>query len=60
MTPSALQVRSGLLDPLVNNLIIRLRAELDWFKKRYEEAQAELNATKFTPGRCVFPRVEIW
>lgn len=48
-TPSLAQLRAMLLDPAVNLLFKQLKKQSDDFKAKYEEAQGELSAWKFTP-----------
>ena len=57
LVPSTLQVRAALVDPLVNNLCNRLKAELLAYKEKAEEARADLEAVKFAPDRYVFMKV---
>lgn len=45
-------MRAALVDPLVNNLCNRLKAELLAYKEKAEEARADLEAVKFVPDRC--------
>ncbi|KAK2580583.1 hypothetical protein KPH14_007706 [Odynerus spinipes] len=47
--PSAVSLRSALLDPAVNILIQKLRQELVTTKAKLEDTQSELSAWKFTP-----------
>ncbi|XP_033190211.1 pre-mRNA-splicing regulator WTAP isoform X1 [Bombus vosnesenskii] len=47
--PSAVALRSALLDPAVNILIQKLRQELVTTKAKLEDTQNELSAWKFTP-----------
>ncbi|XP_029676355.1 pre-mRNA-splicing regulator WTAP-like isoform X1 [Formica exsecta] len=47
--PSAVALRSALLDPAVNILIQKLRQELITTKSKLEDTQNELSAWKFTP-----------
>ncbi|XP_075165691.1 pre-mRNA-splicing regulator female-lethal(2)D [Haematobia irritans] len=47
--PSALALRSALLDPAVNLLFQKLKKELKATKAKLEETQNELSAWKFTP-----------
>ena len=42
------------MDPSVNAIIIQLKKELDEVKKKKEELQNELSATKFNPDRCIY------
>jgi len=42
------------VDPSVNAIIIQLKKELDEVKKKKEELQNELSATKFNPDRLVY------
>ncbi|CAG0894861.1 unnamed protein product [Cyprideis torosa] len=42
-------LRSNLLDPAVNLMIVQLRKELKETKQKLEETQNDLNAWKFTP-----------
>lgn len=49
--PSAVALRSALLDPAVNILIQKLRQELITTKSKLEDTQNELSAWKFTPDR---------
>ncbi|KXJ23764.1 pre-mRNA-splicing regulator WTAP [Exaiptasia diaphana] len=46
--PSAIQMRSTLLDPAVNLLFQRMKTELDESKEKLEQAQGDLGAWKFT------------
>ena len=43
--------QNSFIDPSINAMIIQLRKELDETKKKRDELQMELNATKFTPER---------
>jgi hypothetical protein len=43
--------QNSFIDPSINGMIIQLRKELDETKKKRDELQMELNATKFTPER---------
>ncbi|KAL7738095.1 hypothetical protein ACLKA6_006442 [Drosophila palustris] len=47
--PTALALRTALLDPAVNLLFERLKKELKATKSKLEETQNELSAWKFTP-----------
>ncbi|XP_068148234.1 pre-mRNA-splicing regulator female-lethal(2)D isoform X2 [Drosophila tropicalis] len=47
--PTALALRTALLDPAVNLLFERLKKELKATKAKLEETQNELSAWKFTP-----------
>ncbi|XP_005177555.1 pre-mRNA-splicing regulator female-lethal(2)D [Musca domestica] len=47
--PSAVALRSALLDPAVNLLFQKLKKELKATKAKLEETQNELSAWKFTP-----------
>ncbi|BFG04219.1 pre-mRNA-splicing regulator female-lethal(2)D [Drosophila madeirensis] len=47
--PTALALRTALLDPAVNLLFERLKKELKATKTKLEETQNELSAWKFTP-----------
>ncbi|XP_053963033.1 pre-mRNA-splicing regulator female-lethal(2)D [Anastrepha ludens] len=47
--PTALALRSALLDPAVNLLFEKLKKELKATKAKLEETQNELSAWKFTP-----------
>lgn len=47
--PSMASLRSVLLDPAVNLLFQKLKAELQSTKARLEDTQNELSAWKFTP-----------
>lgn len=47
-------LRSAVLDPAVNLLLLKLRQELALARTRVEETQNELSAWKFTPDRLVF------
>ena len=49
--PSNNQLRSMLLDPTVNVVIMRLKKELENTRQRLEESQTELSAWKFTQDR---------
>lgn len=46
-------LRSAVLDPAVNLLLLKLRQELALARTRVEETQNELSAWKFTPDRLV-------
>jgi len=48
-TPSANQLQEMLLDPAVNLLFEKMKAELTETKEKLEQAQNDLNAWKFTP-----------
>jgi hypothetical protein len=45
-------IKVTFVDPSVNAIIIQLKKELDEMKKKKEELQNELTATKFNPDRC--------
>lgn len=47
--PSAVALRTALLDPAVNLLFEKLKKELKATKAKLEETQNELSAWKFTP-----------
>lgn len=51
LMPTALQTGAALVDPLVNNLFSRLKAELQAYKEKAEEARADYEAKTFTPER---------
>jgi hypothetical protein len=48
---SGAALRSTLLDPAVNLIILRMKKELEETKKKLEDTQNDLNAWKFTPDR---------
>jgi len=48
-TPSAQQLQTMLIDPAVNLLFEKMKAELTETKDRLEQAQNDLSAWKFTP-----------
>ncbi|XP_028809488.1 pre-mRNA-splicing regulator WTAP [Denticeps clupeoides] len=47
--PSAAQLRSSMVDPAINLLFLKMKAELEQTKDKLEQAQNELSAWKFTP-----------
>lgn len=47
--PTTTALRNALLDPAVNLLLQKLRAELQTTRARLEDTQNELSAWKFTP-----------
>lgn len=51
--PGVSALRSAVLDPAVNLLLLKLRQELAAARTRVEETQNELSAWKFTPDRLV-------
>lgn len=49
--PSAAQLRSSMVDPAINLIFLKMKAELEQTKDKLEQAQNELSAWKFTPDR---------
>ncbi|XP_048105986.1 pre-mRNA-splicing regulator WTAP [Alosa alosa] len=47
--PSAAQLRSTMVDPAINLIFLKMKAELEQTKDKLEQAQNELSAWKFTP-----------
>ncbi|XP_063079435.1 pre-mRNA-splicing regulator WTAP [Engraulis encrasicolus] len=47
--PSAAQLRSSMVDPAINLIFLKMKAELEQTKDKLEQAQNELSAWKFTP-----------
>ncbi|XP_070217208.1 pre-mRNA-splicing regulator WTAP-like isoform X2 [Bos mutus] len=47
--PSVAQLRSAMVDPVINLLFLKMKSELEQTKDKLEQAQNELSAWKFTP-----------
>jgi pre-mRNA-splicing regulator WTAP len=56
-TPGPTQLRNALLDPAVNILIQKLKAELMSTRTRLEDTKKELEALKFTPDSTTGKRL---
>lgn len=52
-SPENSQLNSMMIDPAVNLLFKRMKAELTDAKDKLEQAQNDLSAWKFTPDRLV-------
>jgi len=55
IVPTLGALRSTLLDPAVNLIIQKLKKDLAETKKKLEDTQNDLNATKFTTDRYIIP-----